>query len=208
MLLGRLHDDPRRGSRQRPGDRRLPAPLAQDDLQVNRPPTAPPGDNQDSARLRKETVRKNPLRNRDSADFPKVSPPVVADTDRDALPQPILKNRNNKQLPLAESAPQIVPAEVTVPQALEFLVSGPSRKQVGGSATFHLTLSNSGDRPLEGLAVRCGFDDALSSPAPISAALQRVERLAVGESKDLALACRLLRRFALLPICGDPARRK
>lgn len=173
----------------------LPAPLgAQDGQQVNRPPTAPPGDNQDSARLRndplrKETVRKDPLLKRDSADFPKVGPPVVADTDRDALPQPILKNRNNKQLPLAESAPQIVPAEVTVPQALEFLVSGPSRKQVGGSATFHLTLSNSGDRPLEGLAVRCGFDDALVfAGSDQREVLQRVERLAVGESKDLALS--------------------
>jgi hypothetical protein len=60
---------------------------------------------------------------------------------------------------------------------------------VGGSATFHLRLSNSGDRPLEGLTVRCGFDDGLAfSGSDRREVLQRVERLAVGESKELALS--------------------
>ena len=127
---------------------------------------------------------------RKSLDLPKTSPPAVArsDNDRDEPPQPILKHKKNNQIPLAESAPQIVPSDVTIPQALEFSVSGPSRKQVGGSATFHLTLSNSGDRPLEGLVVRCSFDDALVfAGSDKREVLQRVDRLAVGESRDLAL---------------------
>jgi uncharacterized repeat protein (TIGR01451 family) len=52
-----------------------------------------------------------------------------------------------------------------------------------------LTLSNVGDRPLEGLAVRCSFDDRLVfAGSDKREVLQRVERLAVGESRELALS--------------------
>jgi len=167
----------------------LPAPLgAQDGQQANRPLSSPP-DNKESGQIQKDPLRKPQI-----PDRPKDSPPAVANGDRDEPPAPIRKppaskNRKNLQLPKAESAPQIVPAEVTVPQSVELLVSAPSRKQVGGTATFRLSLSNTGDRPLEGLTVRCGFDDALvfvgSDQREV---LQRVDRLAPGESRELALS--------------------
>lgn len=182
----------------------LPAPLgAQQDQQSNRLLSPPPDrkvwgnkdlGGQDSGQLRNDQTQKDQSNQREPRDFPKTAPPAVANTDRDELPQSILpgpskKNRNNRQLPKAESAPQIVPSEVTVPPSLELLVSSPARKQVGGTATFYLTLTNSGDRPLERLAVRCGFDEALVfAGSEKREVLQRVERLAAGESKELALS--------------------
>ncbi len=204
LLAGCMTIPPRQQtSAWRIGDQPAPlgAPLgAQDDQQANRPLTRPP-DSHDSARLPDD-----PFRNRQARVFPKVGPPPAAtNADGDELPQPILKEKRNRQLPKAESAPQIVPAEVTVPQSLVFSVSGPSRKQVGGTATFHLTLSNSGDRPLERLAVRCGFDDALVfAGSDKREVLQRVELLAVGESRELALSLvATVRRIALLSVYRD-----
>jgi uncharacterized repeat protein (TIGR01451 family) len=139
--------------------------------------------------LQKEPPRKAPLADRDARDVPKAAPGAVANTDPDELPQPVLRDRKNNQIPKAETVPHIEPAEVTVPQAVELSVSGPSRKQVGGSATFHVTLSNSGDRPLEDLTVRCSFDDALKFiGSDTREVLQRVDRLAVGETRELALS--------------------
>jgi hypothetical protein len=134
------------------------------------------------------------LRHREQRELPKTGPPAVANIDPDEpprthVPGPVLRNRKDKQLPKAESIPQIVPADVTVPQPLVLTVSGPSRKQVGGTATFRVTLSNSGDRPLEGLAVRCQFDDGLVFPGSEKRVVsQRVDRLAGGESRELALS--------------------
>src|SRR5579863_90383 len=213
LLAGCMTTPPRPStSAWRIGD--LPAPLgaqvdqpaAQNQQQANRPLTEPPkapkvngNDNQDPFQSPSDTARQDPPRKRKGPDVPKANAPATRDADLDEPPQvispapglrgPALNGKKNKQLPLAESAPQIVPSDVTIPQALEFTVSGPSRKQVGGSATFHLTLTNSGDRPLEKLAVRCAFDDALVFAGSDKREVrQRVGRLSAGESKDLALS--------------------
>ncbi len=186
------------------------APLgAQTDQQTNRPLTPPPK-NADPFQPPKKEIAKapdaaaspDPFRKRKAPGVPKAKAPAGDDSDDPpqaisphaatpgpALRGPALNGRKSNQLPLAEPPPQIVPAEVTVAQALELSVSGPSRKQVGGSATFYVRLTNAGDKPLEKLAVRCNFDDALVFVGSDKREVrQRVDRLAAGESKDLALS--------------------
>jgi uncharacterized repeat protein (TIGR01451 family) len=92
-------------------------------------------------------------------------------------------------LPTIETIPRIEPEDVTAARPLELTVAAPSRRAPGGTATYRVTLRNTGDRPQEGLIVHCRFDDALVfAGSDRREVVQRVDRLPVGESKELALS--------------------
>jgi len=91
--------------------------------------------------------------------------------------------------PTIESIPKIEPDDVAVARPLEMTVVAPARKSPGGTATYRVTLRNTGDRPLEGLVVHCRFDEALLfAGSERREVVQRIERLPAGESKELALS--------------------
>jgi uncharacterized repeat protein (TIGR01451 family) len=91
--------------------------------------------------------------------------------------------------PAIEPIPKVELEDVTAVRPLEMTVVAPSRKSPGGTATYRVTLRNTGDRLLEGLVVHCHFDDALVfSGSDRREVVQRVDRLTVGESKELALS--------------------
>lgn len=165
------------------------APLgAQEDHEVRRP--APPP--------KTDAV---PPRKQKAIPLPKIDPdeePAPApETDSDAPPpRPIVPPTPGIEFdheaggPRLESTPGIEPAEVTASEPLELKVSAPARRQLGGVATYHVVLHNAGDSPQEGLVVRCRFDDALKFLGGSSERemLRRIERLAPGETKELALS--------------------
>ena len=91
--------------------------------------------------------------------------------------------------PAIDPIPKIEPDDVTVSRPLEMTVVAPARKSPGGMATYRVMLRNTGDRALEGLVVHCRFDDALVfAGSDRREVVQRVDRLPVGESKELALS--------------------
>jgi uncharacterized repeat protein (TIGR01451 family) len=164
-----------------------PAPLgAAEDYAARRP--VPP------ATSRKKTPRPTA----DGAlTLPKTGESADDEVDLDGPPEivravPDLKKDTSPKIgsgPSLESIPKIEPDEVTVGRPLELTVTAPARKAPGGTVTYRVTLRNTGDRPLEGLAVHCQFDDALVfSGSDRREVVRRIERLPAGESKEMALS--------------------
>jgi len=113
-------------------------------------------------------------------------PPAIVRDEVEVLKAPLDKRESPPSL---DSIPRIEPDDVTVGGPLELTVTAPGRKAPGGMATYQLTLRNTSDRPLESLVVRCQFDEALVFPASDRReVVRRIERLAAGESKEMALS--------------------
>jgi len=113
-------------------------------------------------------------------------PPAEIQPDPDSKTDPFDKIESG---PMIDSLPTIEPEDVTAVRPLELLVAAPARRQLRGAATYRITLRNAGDQPQEGLVVHCRFDDDLvflgSDKREVR---QRIERLAAGESKEIALS--------------------
>jgi hypothetical protein len=143
--------------------------------------------------------RKDPVRPRadGSLPLPKTSESIESEPDPDEPPAivrdevEILKDplKKSDSSPSLESIPRIEPDDVTVGGPLELTVTAPGRKAPGGTATYRLNLRNTSDHPLDSLVVRCRFDEALVfSGSDRREVVRRIERLAAGESKDMALS--------------------
>jgi hypothetical protein len=121
----------------------------------------------------------------ESLALPKSNAPRDTRFDPDEPPQPI--TRDNR-FPKVEPLPKIIPDEVTVPQLVDLTVNAPLRRPLGAAATFQLAIRNVGDRPQSDLIVRCRFDDGLMfSGSDKREVVRRLDRLAPGESRDMAL---------------------
>ncbi len=84
--------------------------------------------------------------------------------------------------------PTIIPQKVVVPAKLNLVVQAPRRTQVGSGATFHLTVSNTGDEPVEDIVVETEFDRALVFPGRREKKVRRTLRqLMPAESKEISL---------------------
>jgi uncharacterized repeat protein (TIGR01451 family) len=117
--------------------------------------------------------------------LPKSNAPLDDRSDPDEPPQPV--TRDNR-FPKVESLPKIVPNEVTVPQLVDLTVNAPLRRPLGAPTTFQLVIRNVGDRPQPDLVVHCRFDDGLVfSGSDKREVVRRLDRLAPGESRDMAL---------------------
>ena len=141
-----------------------------------------------------------------------------AESDRDELPDPVRipDNRSAERAPRAAEGPSIdlfpsiEPEEITLEAPLELTVVAPARRQVGGMATYRLTLRNAGDQVFEGLVVHCRFGaDLVFSGTDRREVVQRVARLSPGEVKaiDLSLTSEKVGahccRFSVAKLDGD-----
>jgi uncharacterized repeat protein (TIGR01451 family) len=85
--------------------------------------------------------------------------------------------------------PKIIPEDVTVPARLELNVAAPSRRSIGGNATYRVTVKNAGAQMIEKVSLRCVFDDALIFVGSDRNEVERrIGELAAGESKEVALS--------------------
>ncbi len=164
-----------------------PAPLgAQDSYEARRavPPVA----------RRQQSAKPLPG---EALPLPKVKERDLAESDPDELPEPVRVpiERGREAMPRAEGGPsidllpRIEPDDITVEQPLELMVAAPTRRQVGGTATYRVTLRNTSDRPFDELVIRCRFGDALVfSGSDRREVRQHIARLPPGEAKSIDLS--------------------
>jgi hypothetical protein len=164
-----------------------PAPLGAQDAYEARRPVPPVARRQQSAK---------PLPG-EALPLPKVKERDLAESDPDELPEPVRVpiERGRETVPPKEGGPsidllpRIEPDDITVEQPLELMVAAPTRRQVGGTATYRVTLRNTSDRPFDELVVRCRFGDALVfSGSDRREVLQHIARLPPGEAKSIELS--------------------
>lgn len=93
--------------------------------------------------------------------------------------------RSERTMPIL---PKIEPEGITVPTKVELTVEAPARRPVGGNATYRVTVRNSGDKPVEKIAVHCQFDGTLIfSGSDRKEVVRRIGELLPGESEEVAL---------------------
>ena len=150
----------------------LPAPLgAQEHVGVARG-AAPHNSNESTA---------------NNGDRPDPQSPEIESAEVDELPGPVFPGSVPAR-PDIDTVPKIEPLDVSPGEPLELTVAAPSRRPVGGDATYRVTLRNASDQPLEGLVVHCRFDDGLFLAGIEDRDVrQRLERLAPGQTKEMAV---------------------
>src|SRR5579872_362816 len=162
----------------------LPAPLgAQDEYATRRPAPAPR-----SEVAGPQNPRSQPLPAADDADAAS-SEGDVALSDPDEAPAAVsIPPETADSRTAIESLPTIELDEVAGGEPLELALNAPARKQLGGAATFRLTLRNTSEHPQDGLVIHCRFDDELVfAGSDEHEVLQRIDHLAAGEAKELAI---------------------
>jgi len=162
----------------------LPAPLgAQDEYATRRPAPAPR-----SEVAGPQKPRSQPLPAADDADAAS-SEGDVASSDPDEAPAAVsIPPETADSRTAIESLPTIELDEVAGGEPLELALNAPARKQLGGAATFRLTLRNTSEHPQDGLVIHCRFDDELVfAGSDEHEVLQRIDHLAAGEAKELAI---------------------